>query len=513
MLRFFVVPVETRQRRLQWCAALALGVVLAAAGCVPAGAPLVSARLHPCASSEGPTDAYCGGLDVFEDRAARSGRTIRLAIVVLPSVSSDVHADPLIFLAGGPGQAAAQMASLVQPMFRKVQRTRDIVLVDQRGTGKSNPLNCRAGGDTLRDLTEPDGRAVELLQRCLARLPGDPRLYTTNIAMDDLDDVRAYLGYDRVNLYGGSYGTRAALVYLRRHPERVRSVVLDGVAPMDMKLPVYTARDAQRALDRLFADCEKDAACRAAYPALPERTARLFARLDAMPPRVTVPHPRTGVAEEIEVTSKVVASIVFTALYAPLTASILPSLIERAEHDDFQGLLALAFAGESTTGGMSLGMQLSVLCSEDGPRYTPADIEREAAGTLFGTRLLTGQVAACRFWPKGNVDPAYYAPVMSDVPALVLSGELDPVTPPVWGAAVARHLKNGRHVVMPATGHGTAATACGNRIVSDFIDSANAATLDTACVRTVRRPGFFLTPAGPEPASLSLAAATPGDRP
>jgi pimeloyl-ACP methyl ester carboxylesterase len=278
-----------------------------------------------------------------------------------------------------------------------------------------------------------------------------------------------------------------------------------------MKLPVYAARDAQRALDKLFDDCSSDEACRTAYPHLAARTQALLARLDAQPARVTVAHPRTGVTEDIAVTSKVVASILFSALYSPLTGSILPSLIERAEHDDFQGLLALAFAGESATDSMSLGMQLSVLCSEDSPRYTPADITREAAGTLFGTRLLTGQVAACRFWPKGTVDPDYYAPVVSDVPALVLSGELDPVTPPTWGIEVAKHLRNGRHVVMPGTGHGVAATACGNRIVTDFIDGADAHAVDAVCVRSVQRPGFFLTPAGPEPAPVKLAAGERGD--
>jgi pimeloyl-ACP methyl ester carboxylesterase len=480
---------------------------LATASCVPAGAPLVATRLHSCASTEGPTDAFCGSLEVFEDRPAASGRTIRLAIVVLPSLSSDVHPDPVVFLAGGPGQAAAQMAPLVQPMFRKLQRTRDVVLVDQRGTGKSNPLNCRSGGDSLHDLTAPDDAGLESLRTCLSRLPGDPRFYTTTIAMDDLDDVRAYLGYDKINLYGGSYGTRAALVYLRRFPERVRSIVLDGVAPMDMRLPVYAARDAQRALDKLYDDCRRDRACRDAYPRLAERTKQLLARLDAQPPRVKVAHPRTGVAEEITVSSKVVAGIVFKALYSPLTASLLPSLIERAEHDDFQGLLALAFAGEAATDAMSLGMQLSVLCSEDSPRYAPDDLERESSGTVFGSRLLTGQVAACQFWPKGRVEDSYYAPVVSPVPSLVLSGELDPVTPPTWGADVVKHLRNGRHVVMPGTGHGVAATACGNRIVTEFIEKGDASGLDTGCVRGVRRPGFFLTPAGPEPASLAFASA------
>ena len=171
---------------------------------------------------------------------------------MLPSIGADVQPDPLMFLAGGPGQGAAQMAGLIQAAFRSVQRTRDIVLVDQRGTGKSNPLNCRSSGESLREMSESDEAALERLKACLATLPGDPRLYTTTIAMDDLDDVRAFLGYDKVNLYGGSYGTRAALVYLKRHQEHVRAVVLDGVAPTDMSLPVFAARDAQRSLDKML---------------------------------------------------------------------------------------------------------------------------------------------------------------------------------------------------------------------------------------------------------------------
>ena len=256
MLRFLRVGLDSSAAAwTRFGAAFALAAGVVCASCVPAGAPLVSEKLHPCASTEGPTDGYCGGLEVYEDREAGSGRKIRLAIVVLPSVSSDVHADPLVFLAGGPGQAAAQMASLVQPMFRKIQRTRDIVLVDQRGTGKSNPLNCRGGGDSLRDLTEPDAAALEELRTCLARLPGDPRFYTTNIAMDDLDDVRAWLGYDRVNLYGGSYGTRAALVYVRRHGaaralDRAGRRGADGHAPADVRRARRPAR-ARQAVRRL----------------------------------------------------------------------------------------------------------------------------------------------------------------------------------------------------------------------------------------------------------------------
>lgn len=483
-------------------AALALGGV----ACGQPVAPNFTDRLHSCTADEGPTDAYCGGLDVYEDRATAAGKVVRLNIVVLPSIGADVRPDPLVFLAGGPGQGAAQMAPLIEAVFRSIQRTRDIVLVDQRGTGKSNPLNCRTDSDSLRDLAESDDVALARLKQCLMTLQGNPRLYTTTIAMDDLDDVRAHLGYDRVNLYGGSYGSRAALVYLKRHPEHVRSVVLDGVAPTDMRLPLFAARDAQRSLDMLVADCHGDAACRDAYPGLGERVQRLFARLDAERPRQRLVHPRTGITEEVEIRAPMVAGMLFGALYSPLTSSVLPSLLQRAEQNDFQGLLALAFMAEGAADNMSLGMQLSVLCSEDSPRYSTGDLQREAAGTVFGAGLMTGQSRACEFWPKGVVEPSYYEPVRSDTPTLVLSGDLDPVTPPSWGLAVTRHLTRARHYTMPATGHGVMATACGNRLIAQFIEQGSAEGLDDQCIASVRRPGFFLTPAGPEPAPAAGAA-------
>ena len=480
--------------------ALALAAMLASAACSGASAPGVLDRLHLCTSNEGPTDGYCGRLEVYENRDTRAGRRIALNIVVLPSIGVDVRPDPVFFLAGGPGQGAAQLARPIQGLFRGIERDRDIVLVDQRGTGKSNPLNCRSSDESLKELSESDERGLEKLKTCLANLKGDVRLYTTNIAMDDLDDVRAYLGYERINLYGGSYGTRAALVYLRRHEPHVRSVVLDGVAPMDMRLPLFAARDAQRSLDKLLTDCDADASCHAAFPGLAERVRALLTKLDAQPARQRVVHPRTGAEEDVEVSARLVASIVFSALYSPLTASIVPSLISHAERNDFQGLLALAFAGEGATDDLSLGMQLSVICSEDSGRFTTADLNRESAGTVFGTHLMVGQVKACEFWPKGSVEPSYYEPVVSDVPALILSGELDPATPPSWGESVAKHLKNARHLAVAGTGHGVVGTACGNRLVKEFIERGTAAGLDTSCASTIRRPGFFLTPAGPEPA-------------
>ena len=457
-------------------------------------------RLHPCSSSEGPTDALCGTVTVHENRHTAIGREISLWVVVLPSLASTPNEDPLFFLAGGPGQSAAQLASQVRVVFRQVQRTRDIVLVDQRGTGKSNPLNCRSSASSLRELTEGSEVALDRLRRCLEGYNADVRLYTTDIAMDDLDDVRAFLGYDRINLYGGSYGTRAALVYLRQHGDHVRSMVLDGVAPTDMRLPLFTARDAQLALDKALADCDAENACRHTFPGMASRIRDLIASLEQHPRRVRIVHPRTGIAEDVNVDARLVASVIFSALYSPLTASVVPALVARAEKDDFQGLFALALAGEDAGESMSIGMQLSVLCSEDSSRVAPDELAKETSKSVFGSHLIGSQLDACAMWPKGTVTPEYYHPVVSDVPVLVLSGEVDPVTPPAWGASVVKHLARGKHIIVPSTGHGVVSTPCGNRLVTDFIERASVEALRTECVASVRRPPFFVTPAGPDPA-------------
>ena len=495
-----------RARVVFAAAALAVSAALLTSCAAPAPSSAYD-RLRPCRGADAPTDAYCGTLTVPEDRRTSGGRRIALNIVVLPSTSLEPQPDPLFFLAGGPGQGAAQMARPVQKLFRRVLRTRDIVLVDQRGTGRSNPLNCTSPTDTLAALTEPDAVGLARLKRCLDAYDADVRFYTTPIAMDDLDAVRSHLGYERVNLYGGSYGTRAALVYLRKYGDRVRSMVLDGVAPMDMRLPLFTARDAQRALDTLLGDCEADASCRAAFPGLPSRVRGLLQRLEVAPPRARLRHPRTGIEEDVQVEARLVASVIFGALYSPLTASIVPMLVDRAERNDFESLFALGLANEASAENMSTGMMLSVICSEDAGRFTQEDIEREAAPTVFRTYLLSGQVQACETWPRGAVDASYYEPVTSDVPALVLSGELDPVTPPSWGGAVVRHLRNARHVIMPATGHGVVGTACGASLVATFIERGSAGALDTSCVKNVRRPPFFISPAGPDPAPRAGAAA------
>lgn len=452
--------------------------------------------LQACTTEDGPVDALCGTLEVFEDRQAQTGRKIALKIVVLPALSNDPRPDPLFILAGGPGMGAAENADLFKPGFERVQINRDVVLVDQRGTGDSNPLDCKLPEGTLEDLAKVDDYPIEEFKACLEGYNADPRLYTTPIAMDDLDEVRSYLRYGKINLYGGSYGTRAGLVYLRRYPEHVRTVILDGVAPTDITLPVSAPADGQRALDLLLADCAADAACNERFPGLSEKVHRLLARLEKQPPRVRLQHPRTGEWSDVEIHREMVANVMFGAFYSPLSSSLLPLLIERAEQNDFQPMLAMAFAGEGLADILSNGMFLSVICSEDLPRITEQDRARLASDPFLGD-MFKNRLKPCEFWPRGEISDDYYEPVKSDVPVLILSGHLDPVTPPRWGEHIAKHLANARHLVVPGVGHGSMGQGCVTRLVSSFLDEGSAANLDAKCIEQISRPPFFVSSTGP----------------
>lgn len=457
-------------------------------------------RLKPCTGYDTPVDAYCGTLKVYENRETKQGRQIDLNIVVLPALRSDAQPDPLFFLAGGPGQGAAKLAKLVRTMFSSVQRERDIVLVDQRGTGKSNPLDCfNDDDDSLDTLAQTQAQAIERLKACQAKYDADLTQYTTTIAMDDLDDVRAFLGYDKINLYGGSYGTRAALVYMRQHGDRVRAAVLDGVAPPDMSLPLFFPRDAQRAFELLAKDCAEDAGCNTAYPNLLERTRTLMDRLRKDPPLVKLTHPRTGVTADVRIEARLVANVIVMALYSSTMTALVPAVVAAAERNDFQSMLALAGMNDSGEPNMSVGMQLSVICAEDAPRITPEEFKKRSESTLFGEYIMPIQQDGCSFWPRGKVDPSFYEPLTSPIPTLVMSGEVDPVTPPSWGEQVAKTLSNSKHLVMPGTGHTPGGTGCGQRVIRSFIERGSVDGIDTACVDRVRRPAFFVSPAGPDP--------------
>jgi len=462
-------------------------------------------HLKPCKSTEGPSEAYCGKLDVFENRDTKTGRKISLNIVVLPALKQNYAPDPLFFFAGGPGQGAASLADYVRDTFRRLQSSRDIVLVDQRGTGKSNPLECKPEKeDEDQNLTTEQELAETARQEhtCLDsyKNKADVRLYTTSIAMDDIDDVRQFLGYSKINLYGVSYGTRAAIVYARRHTANTRAVILDSVAPPDMRLPLYTARDGQRALDLLFKDCEKDAGCAQRFPHLRNTFNDLITRLTAHPEHIHYIHPRTGEAKEMDAKRLVVTGTVFRILYDPEVSSLLPLLIEQASKGNFSGFLAVGGDYDPKEESMlARGMQISVVCSEDFTRIHAGEVAKETAGTFLSTDFADVLLKPCEFWPRGVVEPAYFDNTPSDLPALILSGELDPITPPIWGQEVASQWKNAKHVTVPGSGHGAYSHGCVMKLMEQFLNDGSAAKLDTSCVNHIERPPFFLGPAGPNP--------------
>lgn len=478
-------------------------VCLAALSCGAPDRPSAFERLGLCEPGEAPTGARCGSYEVFEDRDAGAGRKIELHIVLLPALANDPAPDPVFFLAGGPGQGATKLADAVEYMLEPVRRHRDVVLVDQRGTGKSAPLECDLGEDAPGfDFTW--STPAEQVQACLDSYEGDPTLYTTPIAMDDLDEIREWLGYDQINLYGGSYGTRAALVYLARHEERVRTVVLDGVAPVQMTLPLQFARDAQRALSKLIEDCEASEPCQGRFPELESQTEELFARLEREPAQATFLHPRTGERLERTITREGVAMVLTGMLYSPWLSSLAPLAIERASQGDFQMLMPLATVNEGVGDQLSQGMFYSVVCSEDWPAITPEARRAETQETFLGEALFESRWKPCEQWPRGTLPEGYNEPVRSEKPVLILSGDLDPVTPPRWGELVQQTLPNARHIVAHGIGHGVSGNGCVPRLVDEFVRSADASGLDAACVEKLSRPAFLLTP---------VATAEPEEKP
>lgn len=482
-------------------AVVALSLLLGA--CVPApanqdtglGIPLEACRLSvPGFPTQ--VSARCGVVEVPENRAESGGRTIQLKVAVLEATSQNRAEDPLFLLAGGPGQAATEAFVPMLSSLERVRFKRDIVLVDQRGTGSSNPLRCpQIEGEAL-DSDLPEEQQQQQLQACLSTLPGDPQLYTTEIAMQDLDDVRAALGYEQVNLLGVSYGTRAALMYLQLFPERVRTLILDSVVPLGWNLGQWGARDALRAFDLMVERCQADDACRAAFPDTRAQFDALMQQLDKTPVDVTLPDPTTGEERTVQITKTVAALTVRMLLYTSEGAALVPLLIDRAAQGDWTPLAAQYV--QTTTSldeSMADGMYMSVICSEDVPFYTET-AGGEGAGFSFDANELQKQ---CALWPHEVQAEDLRGPVQSDVPALLLSGDADPVTPPQYAEQVAKDLPNSRHIVLEGMGHGEMYLGCMPKVINDFLEQGSAAGLDATCTESVKPMPFFVTFTGPQP--------------
>jgi pimeloyl-ACP methyl ester carboxylesterase len=454
-------------------------------------APTSRLPLRPCRAPGLNEEVLCGTYEVYEDNDRKSGRRIPLNIVVLPALATKPAPDPLFVLVGGPGQAATEGAAGDAQRFAAIRRERDIVLVDQRGAGRSNRLNCDLGTpDEIVQAVVAGNFSTEKLKQCREQLEkqADLRLYSTPIAMDDLDEVRAWLGSPQINLYGGSYGTVAALTYLQRHPKRVRTVTLRAVYSLN---PVHFAPHTQQSLDHLLSDCGQDEACAKAYPNLRANLQTVLDRLAKTPIQMQMNHPRTKAALTITITRDVFAGGIRRMLYDANTQRFIPLLIQQAHQGNFQLFENVVNQTFNVLDSVSLGMNFSVGCAEGVNKTSAEEIAREAKGRFLGENAAQGLLAACRQWPQGKLPGDYFLPVRSDVPVLMLSGELDPASPSVLAEQVAKTLPNSRHVVMKGIAHAPF-PPCALTLMAEFVVAGNAKELDVSCAAGLRRPAFAL---------------------
>jgi len=457
-------------------------------------APASADVLKPCRVAGIKNEVWCGSVTRALDPARPDGVKIDVHYVVVPAAARRKLADPVFMLAGGPGQSAIKIAPSTLPLFTRLNNRRDIVFVDQRGTGRSAPLECDDPRHRpLAEQADPE-RQFALLAACrerLKKLPyGDLRFFTTPFAMQDLDAVRRQLEVEQINLVGGSYGTRAALDYMRQFPLAVRRAVIDGVAPPDMVLPASFSTDGQLVFDALLTACETEPACRRAHPRLRADWAALLASL---PKPVTIAHPLTGQPERLTLSREMVLASVRGPLYSPPLAAALPQAIADAMQGRYEGLVGINSLFTARRGmALATGMHFSVVCAEDYPRLAQSI---DKPGLDFGSDFARLYERVCADWPRGELPAAFYKIAAARSAVLLMSGGLDPVTPPRHANRTAQALgANTLHVVVPNAGHGVMSVGCMRDVMFRFIDAADdsaALAVDAACAKSIPRPPAF----------------------
>ena len=442
--------------------------------------------------------AQCGTLTVPEDPANPDGRQIELFVARIPALSGTPQPDPLLLISGGPGQATTDLYLALRGAFEPIRRDREIIWLDQRGTGRSARLSCPTTDVQDLDTATLDELAA-LVTDCVTALNADPRYYTTSVAVGDLEQLRLSLQLTEWNIYGISYGTRVAQHYLRRYPEHTRAVILDGIVPAELALGPAIARNAQDALEEIFARCASQPLCAQRFPVLGERLTTLLARLLEQPRAVEMSDPITGKPETLTLSDRHLQAVVRLMSYAPLTTALLPLLLSEAHDGNYAPLTAQAYMMiDELDRTISFPMHNSVVCTEDVPFYRDADL-LGLEETYLGNTIIDALTTVCSVWPAGVLDSDLKAPLVSDRPVLLLSGAADPVTPPAYGAQVLENLGNARHLIGPGQGHGLAGVGCVPRLMRRFLEDLDPQGLDDDCLQRERPSPFFLDFTGPAP--------------
>jgi pimeloyl-ACP methyl ester carboxylesterase len=445
--------------------------------------------LENCHLGDIRSQVKCGKLEVPENYQKPAGDKISVNFAVLPAIDDSEYKIPLMFLAGGPGQAATELAVLLNRAFREVRKTRDIILVDQRGTGESHPLSCdfEEEGNVYNMLTK-DFKASDV-NDCVSQFEGDLSQYNSENAIRDFDAVRAALGHEKLNIYGGSYGTRAGLVYMRMFPESLESVVLDGVGPIEVPIGLF-GQSVERAFNLLVENCQKSESCHQAFPKLAEEFQQVKSRLANAPVTIDIQHPRLGTPTKFVLDDEKFTTNLRMQLYSTSGRSLVPLVINQAYLGNYQPLIGLMASTEGEQQVYS-GLHFNIVCNEDVPRISEEMKAVDASNSFDGD---TGHFIfdnVCPLIPKYRPSDDFYQSVSANIPTLILSGNLDPVTPPSNAEYSAKSLPNSHHIIVENTAHIVATSTCANDIVNEFLTIKDPKALDESCLKDVPQETFM----------------------
>lgn len=467
-----------------------LYLLVATAACFQWTAPATAAAsmvLQPCQLPELSRPTQCGVLELPENPDRPQGRQLAISVAVVKAASGKALADPIVLLMGGPGESAIDAAAYFAEQFDALLDERDLLLIDQRGTGRSTPLRCDLFSPAEAPANLQDFLPLAAVKRCAQQWPArvDLSQYTYAHLARDIEAIRRALGYAQLNLYSASYGTRAALIYLRMFPHNVRTVYFGSTVPLDETIPVPLAKAAQLAMDKTFAACAADVKCRTSFPDLPTQFREVMARLDSGV-NVSVP----GHAGTAPLARGRVAEYMRAKLYRAEGAATVPWLIHQAHAGNWTPIVDGILAGvQGRDVEISAGSFFAIACDGDVAFIREQDVVTQTQGTFVGDYRVRQQQAACNEWPKSSLAPGYRETVHSPVPALFTSGDIDPATPLWFTERVAKNFPNRIEVVLRNQGH-TEWNDCLGDLYGRFVRSGTVRGLESASCAAVPRPPF-----------------------
>lgn len=503
--------------------------VLLAALPVSASIPAVSAegiataqkhtgpKLTPCFAKGLSDRLLCGTIrqPLAANDAATASTDIEIHFAILPAINPLHRHEAVLAFAGGPGQSAFDAAATFAHALRYARESRDILLVDQRGTGKSGLLQCDGLDLTAQFALDENSIDMNALAqqdsvKCRDKLQVNLNHYTTVAAAADFEAVRLALGYQKLHLYGGSYGTRMAQEYMRQYPAAVLTATLDGVVPFNASFAAMGATS-EASLEALFAYCDATAECKTQFPQLRQQLHQLQQTLSTQTISTKVRHPRTFELIELQLTRAKLQQALRFALYSNSYRALVPLTISQAVQGDYHALVGLMLS-QDIAESLSIGVNAAVVCAEDWPFWTEQQ-RREYANNYLGKTWMDGAEAMCQVWQVAAVASDYSTPLKTDIPVLLLSGGLDPVTPPSWAELAMVDMSNARHLVAPHATHIVASQSCAPKLISQFINQQASEQLDAECLQQELRKPFLTNANGTGVSNATAQSVVPSSAP